>query len=140
MWLVGLRLYTSVGWDAEEVIDGRIKRSYYRVRWPGDGDFWVGGGAYYLPRLDRPVKSFDPASTSFVRPRHLPEPHSAWNHVGFWLLPDPAIDPCDRAGAPRLLWGWWLGVPGWLPGVLLGLWPACSLWQRLRRGNEPVRK
>jgi hypothetical protein len=128
MWLSGL--YTSVGWDTEKAVDGRVLRSYYRIRWPGNGDLWVGGGAYYRPPGAGPVKPFDLASTSFAPPKHVPRPESVWNRLGWWWLSNPQRDPCDEDGPPRLVWGWWVAVPGWLPTALIGVWLAWGFHQR----------
>lgn len=135
LWLAGRSRYTSVGWDAERLVDGRVERSYYRLRWPGNGELWVGGGTHARSPAHGPPEAFDLASTFFDRPPHRPTPANEWNRNGWWWLPAPASDPCDRGGAP-LVRGSWLGVPGWLPAAILGLWPAVALVRRVRRAPK----
>jgi hypothetical protein len=117
--------------------DNRVQMDYYRVRWPGNGDVWFGGGAHERP-LDRgPPEPFDPASAFFIPHHPLPQPQSTWNRLGWWYFPDPASDPCDAPPGAPLVWGWWVGVPGWFPAVVLGAWPAWR-WVRRRRANRLV--
>jgi hypothetical protein len=131
LWLAGLGYYTSVGWDTERAVGGYVWQDYYRIRWPGNGGLWVGAGGHRRTLSRGPVRPFDPASTFFDRPRWLPEAETAWNRFGWWWLEAPAVDPSDGPGGARLVWGWWVGVPGWLPAVVLGLWPTWVGYQRL---------
>jgi hypothetical protein len=135
MWPAGHFRYTSIGLDRETLSGAdRVQMDYFRVRWPGNGDVWVGGGGHERPLAAGSVEPFDPASAIFIRHHPPPEPRSAANRWGWWYLPDPKPDPSGRPNPAPLVWGWWVGVPGWLPAVLFGIWPAW-LWLRLRRAR-----
>jgi hypothetical protein len=133
MWLLGQHYYTSIGLDLEAPHGERVRQTYYRVRWPGNGDLWLGGGERERPASRRLVEPFDPACTWLASPKHLPQPRSTWNHLGWWLVEDPRTDPSDGPTGAPLVWGWWVGVPGWLPVVLFGLWPGWYGGRKLAR-------
>ena len=133
MWPIGHFRYTSIGLDREtEMDDHRVQMDYYRVRWPGNGDIWIGGGAHSRPMTAQPLEPFDPASTFFIDRHPVPEPKSIWNRWGWWYFPAPKTDPSDAPPGAPLVWGWWVGVPGWLPALVLGSWPI-RRWYRSRR-------
>ena len=135
MWPAGYFRYTSVGLDRETLAgQGRVQMDYYRVRWPGNGEIWFGGGAHERALSAGPIEPFDPASAFFIRHHQPPEPQSTWNRLGWWYLPDPKADPSGGPKPAPLVWGWWVGVPGWVPVVVFGVWPVRS-WVR-RRGRR----
>lgn len=134
MWVAGLFTYTSVGLDHDAVDGDRVRAHYYRVRWPGDGSVWVGGGGHDRRLAARPPERFDPASSLFERPNR-PEPRSTWNRLGFWWVGNAAEDPFLPAGSAGAAWSGWVAAPGWLPAVLFGAWPAWLLVRRWRRGR-----
>ncbi len=116
LWIVGLGRYTSLGIDRETVGPACTVEHYHRVRWPGDGSFWIGGGhACRATTAPHAIDAFDLGGT-FFRPPRRPEPITAWNRVGFWR------QRIDNATAGHV--EWWIGVPGWLPALLLGLLAA----------------
>lgn len=122
MSLVSWSLYTSYGVDLEADEGDVVRCTYYRVRWPGNGGIWLGGGAHQRRPQQKPFQSFDPAASAFhpLRGYRIPEPTNVWNRLGFWWIAEPATDPSNRASRPRLLWGFWVGVPSWLPVLLVG--------------------
>lgn len=124
---VGSFYYTSMGVDLEADEGDNVRCTYYRIRWPGDGSLWLGGGEHYRPLRLRPLCPFDPASSAFRKPEHFPEALTFWNRLGFWWIVDPVSDPCNKHGHPKLTWGFWFGIPAWLPAVFTGLW-----WWRRR--------
>ena len=132
MWVAGRFTYTSVGMDHDVVNGDRVAAGYYRLRWPGDGSLWIGGGSHDRPLSAGPPERFDPAAAWFGRPNR-PEPRSAWNRLGFWWVGSAADDPFLPAGASGTVRSGWVAVPGWLPVVLFGTWPVWRLVRRCRR-------
>lgn len=135
MWPFSYRFYTSFGIDMDGVEEGAVVRTHHRLRWPGDGSFWLGAEAFWLSASE-PVDAFDLGGAFFRAPR-VPPPRSAWNRAGFWFIreehPRPSVPARSSVNAGAL----WLGVPSWLPPLLLGLWPVL-MWRRRRRlGNYP---
>lgn len=130
--------YTSYGVDLETHEGDRVRCSYYRVRWPGNGGIWFGGGAHYRRTTSKPFVSFDPAASAFhdVRWHRVPEPITFWNRLGFWWIVDSPTDPSNPHPVPRLLWGFWLGVPAWLPVLVALLWLARYCGVRRDRANS----
>jgi hypothetical protein len=136
MWGLSYHLYTSVGIDLEEAEGTAVRRTCFRVRWPGNGGIWFGAEAYPRPLHLKRIEAFDPACSAWRTPQHLPEPESLWNRLGFWWMMSPETDPSNPLPLPRLEWGIWCGVPAWLPAILTGFWPLrCGLraWRK-RRG------
>jgi hypothetical protein len=121
MWIASHWTYTSLGID-RDVLEpgGTVLSRYWRVRWPGDGSLWIGGGWWREPSSpSRQIDSFDLGGV-FFKPSRRPEAQSAWNRIGFWQV---GFEENQRHGER------WVGVPGWLPPVLLllGFLPA---WRR----------
>ena len=119
--------YTSVGLDFEKERGGGgggREYTYVRLRWPGDGSFFVGGETIRIARRDRPTERIDLAGTFFQRPRP-PAPRSILNKMGFWfVVGEGGLDSGAEAS-------FWIGVPAILPAVALaapGWW-----WLRARR-------
>lgn len=114
IWLLGCVRYTSLGVDTAWLDEGVSHTRYYRVRWPGDGSLWIGGGSFIQPPGQEPVERFDLAA-AWLQPSRPPAPQSIWNRLGFWWV------RCPDEG--------WLGVPGWLlPIGLSGF--ALRRWRR----------
>lgn len=108
MWLSSYSFYTSLGVDTERAEGATVRSTYYRVRWPGDGSFRVGGGALGRPLTARPVQPFDLGGT-FFQPARRSVPRSLWNRLGFWWVEAP-----EEWDGEQLLWTWWIGIPSWL--------------------------
>ena len=128
MWLTSYDFYTSFGVDTERVEGSTVRSTYYRVRWPGDGSFRVGGGAASHALAGDSVDPFDLGGTFFQPPRRS-VPRSFWNRVGFWWVKAPE----PREG-PQLC-TFWIGVPSWLLPLVTGA--SVVLVTRTR---SPVRK
>lgn len=122
MWLLSYGFYTSLGVDTDRG-DGvhTISSAYYRIRWPGNGSFWIGGGAYRHPDEGKPLEPFDLGGVFFLEPRR-PSPQSFWNRMGFWLIRESEANQ----------WQLWMGVPSWLPMLLTGVLPV-QWWIRKKR-------
>ncbi|MEP0834542.1 hypothetical protein NDI48_25600 [Microcoleus sp. AS-A8] len=107
MWLFSYRFYTSLGVDTDRADGSDVITGYYRIRWPGNGSFWIGGGAYRHPDEGKPLQAFDLGGV-FFQPPPRSQPHSFWNRVGFWLKRESELNQ----------WQFWIGVPSWLPVLL----------------------
>jgi hypothetical protein len=127
MWLSSYSFYTSLGVDTERVEGAMVRSAYYRVRWPGDGSFRVGGSALDRPHSAQPVEPFDLGGT-FFQPARRPVPRSFWNRVGFWWVDEP-----ERRDGEPLRWTWWIGIPSWLLPVAAG---ALTVLVNRARGNR----
>ncbi|MCY1074324.1 hypothetical protein [Archangium lansingense] len=135
MWPFSYGFYTSFGIDMDRVQEGSRVRSHHRLRWPGDGSFWMGGEAFWLPDSE-PVDPFDLGGAFFQAPRR-PKQRSAWNKVGFWLFRGEHPKPTVPVQAATYARSFWVGVPSWLPPLLLGFWPVRRWVRRRRLGNSP---
>src|SRR5215475_3672982 len=76
MAILGCVLYTSLGVNLESAVGDRVFCRYYRVRWPGNGSIWFGGGQHYRRLSMRPVCEFDPACSAWRTPEKLPLPET----------------------------------------------------------------
>lgn len=111
MWLTSYTHYTSIGIDIDTRHNQLIKHHYYRVRWPGNGSIWFGGGtSQRASDPNRPYEPFDLAASFLHTNPTKPEPHSILNYIGFWQHNSPS--PNHQ---------YWLGIPAWLPVFLLGI-------------------
>jgi len=132
LWLVGCFRYTSVGLDhnVSTGTDGLL--AYYRLRWPGDGSVWIGRSSHHVPRSQLSRYPFEPGGRLLAAPV-VPRPSSPWNRAGFWLVTEVENDPLGVLNWPDPVQSQWIGVPGWLPALLLlGL-----AWRARRRASEP---
>lgn len=126
LWATSYTHYTSVGIDHDQHVNNEanksILHSYYRVRWPGNGSIWFGGGQSKRP-IDspKPFEAFDLAATFLYPNPELPIIESAYNKAGFWLK---SIEKPSKQ--------FWLGLPAWLPFVILGFL-SLLLWRRLKK-------
>ncbi|WP_245682412.1 hypothetical protein [Archangium gephyra] len=130
MWPFSSGFYTSFGLDTDRDEEGSVKRTHHRLRWPGDGSFWVGAESFWLPASE-PVDAFDLGGTFFQAARR-PRPRSSWNRVGFWFIHEESLAPPVPLTSTAHAGAFWVGVPSWLPPLLLGLWPLRP-WLRGRR-------
>jgi hypothetical protein len=130
MWPFSYRFYTSFGIDTDQVDGGSVVRTFYRLRWPGDGSFWMGAEAF-RPPASEPLDAFDLGGAFFRAPRK-PEPRSSWNRRGFWFIREQRKDTTLQAQSGTHVWSFWMGVPSWLPPLLTGLLPVLP-WIRKRR-------
>ena len=158
MAVAGRISYTSIGVDLEAERQGKVLATFHRLRWPGDGSFWIGSAAYLRDPDGKPLERFDLGALVFAPPRR-PEPRSSWNRLGFWWVDNVAEDPfaqrCAQPCAPAAeqppahnappesarddssdpTYVRWIAMPAWLPALLFGAWPAVhasrrALWAR----------
>jgi hypothetical protein len=129
MWMTSYTHYTSVGVDSDRVVGDSVVQTHYRLRWPGNGSFFMGYDQYLKPASE-PLELFDPGAALFQEPRR-PAPQSWWNEVGFWSL--SRRNPLAQVlpGVSVVPWSSWLGIPSWVPVLLTAVLPA--VWWRRRR-------
>ncbi|HEX8700587.1 MAG TPA: hypothetical protein VF815_17180 [Myxococcaceae bacterium] len=125
MWLTSYSHYTSLGLDMDRVEGAQVRFTYWRVRWPGDGSFRLGGGAHYRPLESGPAEAFDLGGTFFQPPQRA-VPGSWWNRLGFWWVDEEG----GQEGA-KFIWRRWVGVPSWLPLLL-----SVAILLRARRAGS----
>ncbi len=136
MWPFSYWRYTSFGVDVDRAEGAAILQTHYRLRWPGNGAFLMGADVFR--RLGPgPLDRFDLGGAFFRAPRKPPE-RSVWNRMGFWLISDESQGGADTARDAVKVRSFWVGVPSWVPPLLLGLLPA-RWWIRRRRHMMPPR-
>ncbi len=109
MWLSSYTHYTSIGVDIDRKENSNITHKYYRVRWPGNGSIWLGGGN--TQRASDPSKPFEPfdlAATFFYANPQRPEAKTTLNRWGFWYK--SVQKPNQQM---------WIGIPSWLPVLIV---------------------
>jgi hypothetical protein len=113
--------YTSIGLDQERPDGDAWVYTYYRVRWPGDGSFFIGRERQRVapPSPPRPPDVLDPAAAFSRRA----SPHPA-KRGAFCLLRAPWDD-----GATDAIW---IGMPSVVPFLLVAL-PTLAWRIRARR-------
>jgi len=130
LWATSYTHYTSLGIDHDQYINNvtsddnnkNILHSYYRVRWPGNGSIWFGGGQSERPlNSPKPFETFDLAATFLYHNPELPPVESTYNKVGFWLK---TMEKPSKQ--------FWLGIPAWLPVFISGLL-SIVLWRKRDR-------
>ncbi len=132
MWPFSYGFYTSFGVDTDRADGAYVMSAYYRIRWPGNGSVWIGGGAFRHPFEGKPLEPFDLGGSFFLAPRR-PPPQSIWNRMGFWLLPIVSDDrPNGKTQSTANQWQFWIGVPSWLPVFLTGVLPV-EWWKKKTR-------
>jgi len=114
------RTYTSVGLDSERVDGDAWVHAYLRLRWPGDGSFFVGVERQRVPPQPRGPQRLDLAARFFQTGAARPHPA---RRSAFCVLRVPWDD-----GATGALW---VGMPSVVPFLLSAL-PA-ALWLRRAR-------
>jgi len=137
MFVAGLFTYTSVGIDHDQVEGDRVLAGYWRVRWPGDGSFWIGTAGHWRPVAEKPADAVDLGGVLFRQPLR-PIPRSWWNRRGFWRIDQTDSDPFSAKHYPDPVWTNWIAVPGWLPVLVFGGWPVWRLWNNrsIRRNGQ----
>lgn len=134
MWLLSYSFYTSLGVDTDRANGSNVITAYYRIRWPGNGSFWIGGGAYRHPNQGKPLEPFDLGGVFFQVPQR-PQPHSLWNRMGFWLIRIVSEDGThDKTQSAPSQWQFWMGVPSWLPVLVTSVLPIQAwIWHKRYR-------
>lgn len=138
LWPLSYQYYTTLGLDMDRA-DGpeAVYYCYYRIRWPGDGSFRIGGGAHHYARGAKRIEPFDLGGRFFQPPRR-DIPRSWWNRIGFWWFDTHSEDYWSgRDNALAKPWQFWIGIPSVLPGVFLGgfAWYCWRLIRRQRTGS-----
>ncbi len=112
MWLSSYTHYTSIGIDTDTQKNNQITHRYYRLRWPGNGSIWLGGGI--SQRVSDPARPYDPfdwaATFLYSTPEKLPT-YSMLNRLGFWYKRSDSLSNQQ----------FWVGVPSIIPVFLLVL-------------------
>ncbi len=111
-WGIGLWRYTSFGIDHDQVDGVAMRTRYVRIRWPGDGSLWLGGGSFHSPLTAHPREPFDLGAVFLLPPRR-PEPQSVWNRLGLWWINTHSTTD----GVAEC----WLGIPAWSPAILTSM-------------------
>ncbi len=138
MGVTGFFRYTTLGIDSDVDDAPFVYYRYWRIRWPGDGSFRVGGGAFRYQRApNKPLEPFDLGGRFFLPPRNEPAP-SVWNLLGFRYINRTWDDERTRtdASAPKP-WEAWISVPCLLPAALFALPPLALPRPRKRRAKIP---
>lgn len=112
MWLFSYNFFTSLGIDTDRAEGSNVISKYYRIRWPGNGSFWIGGGGFRRSDQRKPLEPFDLGGVFFKAPKKV-QPKSYWNSMGFWLIRESELNQ----------WQFWIGVPSWFPILLTGALP-----------------
>ena len=88
LWPLSHR-YTSFGIDLESPDGGdRVRCTFYRIKWPGDGSVCVGRLVEHRAADAKPLERFD-LGGRFFKPAKETWPASAWNRLGFWWVTQP---------------------------------------------------
>ncbi len=111
LWITGCTYYTSVGLDYDQLDGMHVQSSYYRIRWPGDGSLWLGGGHFHYAPAQHALEPLDLAAVVLQPPRR-PIPITVWNKLGLWWS-----QTSDVANGTA---EYWIGFPGWLPVLVTG--------------------
>ena len=103
--------HSSLGIDHDFEVQGRILHKYYRVNWTGYGSILVGYGSQWrLKESGRALEKFDLASSLLKPAERQVEWDTFWERIGFWFVESDTPTPML-----------WLGVPSWLPIIILFL-------------------
>lgn len=131
--------YTSLGLDLEQP-DGpdRVRCTFYRLRWPGDGSVCVGRLVEHRAADAKPLERFD-LGGRFFKPAKETGPQTAWNRVGFWRITDPTT---PQAAAPAMAPGasevFLVGVPHWLLVAISVPLAIAATRKRIRRSRAAL--
>ena len=128
MGITGFFRYTTLGIDRDVDDIPFVYYRYWRIRWPGDGSFRVGGGAFRYNRAPhKPLEPFDLGGRFFLPPRTEPAP-TVWNRLGFRYINRTWNDErtLHQSAAPKP-WEAWIGVPCLLPAALFAIPPLLLL-------------
>ncbi len=118
MWFSSYSYYNSWGLDADTWGEHGIVSAHYRIRWPGEGSFWVGWASREYPARDR-TPAWPDLGGVFFGPPEIPGTRSPWNRYGFWWIDYT----WEHLRSPVLFRRreFWLGVPAWLPALGIAL-------------------
>jgi hypothetical protein len=131
LWPLSHR-YTSLGLDLEKP-DGaaRVRCTFYRLRWPGDGSICVGRLVEHRAADAKPLERVD-LGGRFFKPAKETRPQTAWNRRGFWFITQPHSPAADAAAmAPGASEVFLVGVPHWL--LVAVCLPIATIATRKRR-------
>ncbi|MFB8789856.1 MAG: hypothetical protein U7123_13625 [Potamolinea sp.] len=103
----------ELGIDTDRAEGSNVISKYYRIRWPGNGSFLIGGGGFRNFNPGKPLEPFDLGGVFFKAPQKV-QPKSYWNSMGFWLIRESELNQ----------WQFWIGVPSWFPILLTGALPV----------------
>src|SRR5262245_7983687 len=114
MWLSSYTFYNSIGVDVSHPSQNGFTTIHYRIRWPGNGAFWVGWIAReYLPKKDSKIE-LDLGGAIFQPPAG-PEIKSVWQWLGFWWIDKHEVESNFTKSSGLInTWENWLGIPSWL--------------------------
>ena len=122
MWLQSYSFYNSVGLDLSYPSESGFITTHYRIRWPGNGSFWMGRIAReYIPNSNSKME-LELGGAIFQSPSG-PEIKTIWQWLGFWWI-EKREAGSDFAESSGLLNTWenWLGIPSWLLPVSGSMW------------------
>jgi hypothetical protein len=104
--------HTGVGVDHDFEQGDKVLHIYPRISWTGHGSIWLGYGSFIKDKNEGAVlERFDLAAVFFKRvTKQLNPLASSWNRIGFWYI---------NGQSPKA--SLWIGVPSWLPVLLIGL-------------------
>ena len=100
MFLTNLDCYTSIGIDLSH---GNSAETHLRIRWPGNGSFWIGWAIFPTNHTHRYID----LAGAFWQPPQAP-PQTAWQMAGFWYINEHPAQNTQRH---------FVGIPNWLPFV-----------------------
>ena len=125
LWFSSYTHHSSIGLDHDIAVENHVEDHYYRINWTGHGSILIGYGiSKKLRDRNVPLEKFDPAGVLLTpHKKPLPPSHSIWNDLGFWLIQAPAARTA-----------FWVGIPSWLPVLLLAL---LLLYLRKSRSVNP---
>src|SRR5438477_8600676 len=88
LWPLSHR-YTSLGLDLEHAESPtRVRCTFYRLRWPGDGSVCLARLVEHRAADAKPLEPLDLGGRFFKSAKGT-RPQSAWNRRRFWWIADP---------------------------------------------------
>jgi hypothetical protein len=128
--------YTSFGIDLESPdAPDRIRCTFYRIKWPGDGSVCVGRLVTHRAADAKALERFDLGGRFFKPPKET-HPASRLNRCGFWCVTQPASPQAVASGmAPGTSEVFLVGVPHGLL-VLLAATLAIGVMLARRRSER----
>lgn len=118
LWLSSYTHHSSIGIDHDYQTPQGVLHVFYRLNWTGNGSLWAGYGSKRGETTDT-LEKFDIAGVLLKRSHTTVKAQSVWNQLGFSYI---------HAKQPKPTF--WIGIPSWLPVLILGL--LCFVLQRLR--------
>ena len=138
MWPVSHR-YTSLGIDLESpAADGRVRCTFYRLRWPGDGSVCLARLVESRAATAKPLERFD-LGGRFFKPAKAVCPANGWNRAGFWYVTRPGTPQAAADGmAPGASEVFLMGAPHWLAVVISAVcWTAIGIGSKMELRHRP---